>query len=124
MKTVIIAGVAAIGLALNAGAALAQTQSTMRPTVGDGTNLTQPSLRSPGYNVGTASAQIGDGTNSPKVPTTTPGYTVGSGSAHIGDGTNSPAALTTAPGYSVGTGSAKTADSQYKQGSADKAKTQ
>jgi len=99
----------ALGLAMTAGVALAQTGPTIG---GPNSPATQQQLmNSPGYNVGTGSAHIG-GPTSPAIQQqlmNSPGYSVGTGSAHIG-GPTSPAAeqqLQNTPGYSIGTGSAK-----------------
>jgi hypothetical protein len=99
----------ALGLAMTAGVALAQTG----PSIGgpNSPGQQQQLMNGPGYSVGTGSAQIG-GPNSPAANRQLqngPGYTVGTGSAYIG-GPNSPAVnqqLQNGPGYSIGTGSSK-----------------
>jgi hypothetical protein len=102
------AGVA-LGLAMTAGVALAQTGPSIGGPTSPGTQ--RQLLNSPGYSVGTGSAHIGGPTN----PTTqqqlltSPGYSVGTGAAQIG-GPTSPATqqqLLNTPGYTVGTGSSK-----------------
>ena len=109
IRSITAAAGVALGLAMTAGVALAQTG----PTIGGPTNpATQRQLmNSPGYNVGTGSAHIG-GPNGPATQQqlmNSPGYNVGTGSAQIG-GPNSPATerqLQNAPGYSIGTGASK-----------------
>jgi hypothetical protein len=98
-----------LGLAMTAGIALAQTGPTIG---GPNSPATQRELlNSPGYSVGTGSAQIG-GPTSPATQRqlmNSPGYSIGTGSAQIG-GPNSPATqqqLLNTPGYTVGTGSSK-----------------
>ncbi len=101
----------ALGLAMTAGVALAQTSNG--PTIGGPNSpaVQQQLMNSPGYNVGTGSAHIG-GPNSPATQQqlmNSPGYNIGTGAAHIG-GPTSPAAqqqLENEPGYTVGTGSSK-----------------
>lgn len=111
MRTRTITGAAgmALGLAMTAGVALAQTG----PSIGGPNSPAQQQqlMNGPGYSVGTGSAQIG-GPNSPGTNQQLmngPGYTVGTGSAQIG-GPNSPATqrqLMNSPGYTVGTGSSE-----------------
>jgi hypothetical protein len=103
-----IAGVA-LGLAMTAGVALAQTGPSIG---GPNSPATQRQLlNSPGYSVGTGSAEIGGPTSSAtqRQLMNSPGYSIGTGSAQIG-GPNSPATqrqLMNSPGYTVGTGSSE-----------------
>jgi hypothetical protein len=99
----------ALGLAMTAGVALAQTG----PTIGGPNSpaIQQQLQGGPGYSIGTGSAQIG-GPNSPATQQQLqggPGYSVGTGSAQLG-GPSSPATqrqLQNGPGYTIGTGSSK-----------------
>lgn len=79
MKSLSVAGVLALALALGSAPALAQTG----PHVGDGSNSVTPPYP---YNAGAGAAHVGDGSNSTTPPYP---YNVGSGAAHVGDGSNS-----------------------------------